>query len=287
MKKKERVLYISNHQSTVDWIVADMLAVRQGSLGNLRYIMKDGLQFLPVYGFYFYQHGCIYVRRGNFKPEKLIRGLDYLQNPNIDSWLVIFPEGTRYNPCAPEAIEKSQKYAKELGFPMLENLLSPRSRGLYLTLIKLRNNFDALYDVTILYEDSKGEKGERLRAPQLFDFIMLNRPRLHIQINRIPISSVPKDEKDLQSWLHQMFFHKDKMISKFYNKDAADNHPVLSLSNGSLSTLGLYHTLPPLLFVVMVHIPVLACQLGRNLYWKIWLISTVGGYIWLAIRSVA
>lgn len=40
---------------TVDWIVSDFLAIRQGSLGRLRYILKNGLKYLPLYGFYFAQ----------------------------------------------------------------------------------------------------------------------------------------------------------------------------------------------------------------------------------------
>ena len=54
-KKQENVLYMSNHQCTVDWVVADLLAIRQGSLGRIRYILKSGLKYLPLYGFYFAQ----------------------------------------------------------------------------------------------------------------------------------------------------------------------------------------------------------------------------------------
>ncbi len=32
-----------------------MLAVRQGSLGHIRYIMKNDLKWFPLYGFYFQQ----------------------------------------------------------------------------------------------------------------------------------------------------------------------------------------------------------------------------------------
>lgn len=41
--------------STVDWIVADILAVRQNALGHVRYVLKDGLKWLPLYGCYFSQ----------------------------------------------------------------------------------------------------------------------------------------------------------------------------------------------------------------------------------------
>ena len=33
----------------------------------------------------------------------------------LQVWLVIFPEGTRYNPELPAVIEKSRKFAKDQG----------------------------------------------------------------------------------------------------------------------------------------------------------------------------
>lgn len=39
----------------VDWIIADMLAIRQNALGHVRYVLKDGLKWLPLYGWYFSQ----------------------------------------------------------------------------------------------------------------------------------------------------------------------------------------------------------------------------------------
>ena len=41
--------------STVDWMVSDFIGIRQGSLGRIRYILKSGLKYLPLYGFYFAQ----------------------------------------------------------------------------------------------------------------------------------------------------------------------------------------------------------------------------------------
>jgi lysophosphatidate acyltransferase len=39
----------------VDWIIANMLAIHQGSLGHIRYILKNDLKWIPFYGFYFQQ----------------------------------------------------------------------------------------------------------------------------------------------------------------------------------------------------------------------------------------
>lgn len=32
-----------------------MLAIRQNALGHVRYVLKDGLKWLPLYGWYFSQ----------------------------------------------------------------------------------------------------------------------------------------------------------------------------------------------------------------------------------------
>ncbi|KTF95994.1 hypothetical protein cypCar_00048306, partial [Cyprinus carpio] len=72
-KKKENVVYLSNHQSTADWIIADMLAIRQKALGHVRYVLKDGLKWLPLYGWYFSQHGGVYVKRSANFDEKAMK----------------------------------------------------------------------------------------------------------------------------------------------------------------------------------------------------------------------
>lgn len=40
-----------------------MLAIRQSALGHVRYVLKDGLKWLPLYGWYFSQviHLCEYL----------------------------------------------------------------------------------------------------------------------------------------------------------------------------------------------------------------------------------
>jgi Acyltransferase len=68
---------------SVDWILTNMVAVEQGSIGHLRFVMKHELQMIPLYGFYFHQHGCIYVKRGHFQPAKMLQSLRYLRNPKI------------------------------------------------------------------------------------------------------------------------------------------------------------------------------------------------------------
>ncbi|XP_048701268.1 1-acyl-sn-glycerol-3-phosphate acyltransferase epsilon isoform X2 [Lepidochelys kempii] len=116
-KNKENVVYLSNHQCTVDWIVADMLAIRQNALGHVRYVLKDGLKWLPLYGWYFSQHGGIYVKRSaKFNEKEMRNKLQAQVKAETPMYLVIFPEGTRYNPEMPKVIADSQLFADKEEF---------------------------------------------------------------------------------------------------------------------------------------------------------------------------
>ncbi|XP_051688655.1 1-acyl-sn-glycerol-3-phosphate acyltransferase epsilon isoform X2 [Oryctolagus cuniculus] len=116
-KNKENIIYLANHRSTVDWIIADMLAIRQNALGHVRYVLKDGLKWLPLYGCYLSQHGGIYVKRSaNFNEKDMRNKLQSYVNAGTPMYLVIFPEGTRYNPEQTEVLLASQTFAAQQEF---------------------------------------------------------------------------------------------------------------------------------------------------------------------------
>ena len=68
---------------TVDWLITNMVSVRGSNIGHLRYVMKNTLQYIPLYGWYFYVHGCIYVKRGNFNQSRMIDSLNYLKSDKV------------------------------------------------------------------------------------------------------------------------------------------------------------------------------------------------------------
>ncbi|XP_064101870.1 LOW QUALITY PROTEIN: 1-acyl-sn-glycerol-3-phosphate acyltransferase epsilon-like [Macrobrachium nipponense] len=285
LKKRESVLYLGNHQSTVDWIVADMVSLRCGSLGHLRYVMKDTLQLIPLYGFYFYVHGCIYVKRGKFSQQKMIASLDYLKNPKIPTWLVVFPEGTRYYPGHPKVIEKSEKYARDNNIQVLKHHLVPKTRGTWLV-TKILHAIDAIYDVSAFYEGSVNEEGIRGNAPQLIGMLMGKCKKIHIHIRRIPMSEVPKDEEELKVWLHNLYIKKDELAENFFTKDKEARASVQTRLGGRPHSLGLWSTLSSFLVFTAITVPVLCTKIGRQLYLQLLVYGTLGGYGWLALRSV-
>lgn len=293
LKVKERVLYISNHQSDVDWIIVHMLAARQGMLGQVRYVLKDTIQLVPLYGHYLYQHGCIYVKRSQFNPWKMTRALKYLQNPKIRTWMVVFPEGTRFNPESKALVSKSRKYAVEQGMEPLNHVLTPRVRGVSLVLNELRNHFDAIYNVTTIYEGTRDPvNGQQLRAPTMFEFLRIRKPKLHIHLERVGIESVPTIETELQEWLHRCFVEKDRLMKSYYMCKSNGNANVMSAENfvfgeRTVSQLSRWTTFPAFFLYTAILVPFIMFSVGRQLYWKILIFGSVGGYTWLAIRSVA
>ncbi|XP_068137458.1 1-acyl-sn-glycerol-3-phosphate acyltransferase epsilon isoform X2 [Hyperolius riggenbachi] len=212
LPKKENILYISNHQCTVDWIIADMMAVQQKALGHVRYVLKDGLKYLPLYGWYFSQHGGVYVKRSaKFNEKNMKNKLQSQMKAKTQMYLVIFPEGTRYNPNIPKVISDSQAFAMKEGLPVLKHVLTPRVKATHLAIETMQDYLDAVYDITVAYEGTITPSGQRREAPSMAEFLCKECPRIHIAIDRISVKDIPKEQTFLRRWLHERFENKDRV----------------------------------------------------------------------------
>ncbi|XP_041359293.1 1-acyl-sn-glycerol-3-phosphate acyltransferase epsilon-like [Gigantopelta aegis] len=281
-QQKENVLYMSNHQCTVDWLVCDMVAVRQGMLGNLRYILKDGLRYFPIYGFYLAQHDSLYVKRGGkFNVARANRQLARLRDDKTLTWLIIFPEGTRFNPELPDVIEKSQMYASDEGYKPLNHVLTPRYKAVQVSLEQMRSIISAVYDVTIAYSNTQNEEtDERVASPGMIEFLSGASRQIHVHLKRIDIRDVPEDEEELRHWLMDRFQQKEKLLSHFYSEGSKQfpGYPIKS-------KLGLTPTLPSLIIWGGLLAVSLATSKGRTYHWQSFLGFSVLGCIWMSIRS--
>ncbi|TKR59516.1 hypothetical protein L596_029176 [Steinernema carpocapsae] len=248
-KRQESVLVVSNHQSDVDWVVTVMLAARQSPEGGeqmFRVMVKNAIHFVPLFGWYIYQHGCIYVRRfGKFKREPVERQLHYLSNMGEPYWLLIFPEGTRFTKKRPDAIAKSSNICNKVGIPEFKNVLIPKAGGFSLALDGLTNdgNLDAIYDVTIGYGQTRQE-GRHGRPPNMFEFVCGNPQfqNIHVHVRRFAVSEIPSDPEERKKWLTERYQEKDRMLDDFYAKGTMDdlyekNAPRTSLSRTLLPAM--------------------------------------------------
>ncbi|XP_072181465.1 1-acyl-sn-glycerol-3-phosphate acyltransferase epsilon-like [Diadema setosum] len=290
LSKKENVVYVSNHQTTLDWVVTDMLAARAGCLGRIRYILKSGLKFLPLYGYVFGLHGSIFVNRGKkgTPPSftKVSKQLKSLRDHKIPVWMVVFPEGTRFRPDKAEVIKASQGFAYGQDLPVLHHVLSPRVRATHLCVEGFRGYVDTLYDVTIAYSNT-GEQGEgqvkRREAPSMPDFLMGKCPRIHIHMRRIAVDSIPSDIVDFQRWLHGVFAEKDRMLADFYSEDP-DKRGHLE-GKGRRSRLGLGTTFPAFAVSMLSMVPFVMLSSQRQAYWKLWVYGSLFTVIWMKLMT--
>ena len=44
-------------------MIAEQVALKAGAGGVVRYILKDSLKYVPLYGYFLYKHGCVFIRR--------------------------------------------------------------------------------------------------------------------------------------------------------------------------------------------------------------------------------
>ncbi|KAJ6665911.1 hypothetical protein lerEdw1_001383 [Lerista edwardsae] len=282
-KTKENVVCISNHQCTVDWVIANMLAIRQNTLGHVRYVLKDGLKWLPLYGWYFSEHGGIYVKRSaKFNEKDMESKLQAHINAKTPMHLIIFPEGTRYTPERPKIIADSQAYAEKEGLAVLKHVLTPRVKATHVAIDSLRNYLDAVYDITIAFEGTVDHKGERTVPPAMTDFLCRTCPRIHIYVDRIELKDIPKEQKCMKRWLHERFEIKDKLLTEFYD---AKNSKRRNKFPGKCvhSKLSLKKTLPSFLFLSTLTAIMLLSESGRKLYVKTWLYGTLVGWLSVSI----
>jgi lysophosphatidate acyltransferase len=281
-EQPENVLYISNHQCTMDWVLVEQLCIKQGnSGGRTRYILKDAIKYVPLYGWILGERGGIFVkRRRGTDQERFIRGLSHLAETNKPTWLVLFPEGTRYNPCNQAEIERSQEYARSLGVREMRHVLTPKTTGFELALDSIRNHFSAVYDVTIYYEGYyHGNDPVHSPSPDMFRFFTGKCRRVHVHIKRTPISEIPHNSEEQKMWLYNAFCEKDRLLDEVVTRGTYSSAVRQSLP------LPLQSTLLPTLLYSGVLIGALSHRYGR--WW--WIGSFVGfsliGFVRMSLKS--
>ncbi|KAL7607139.1 hypothetical protein Lser_V15G18775 [Lactuca serriola] len=221
--EKERVLVIANHRTEVDWMYLWDLALRKGSLGCIRYVLKRSLMKLPIFGWGFHVFEFISVERKWEVDESIMhKMLSTFTDPLDPLWLAVFPEGTDFTE---QKSINGQRFAVENGLPVLKNVLLPKTRGFHACVEILRGSLDAVYDVTIAYKN---------RCPTFTDNVFGVEPsEVHLHVRRIPLDQIPSSETECNTWLLNTFQLKDQLLSDFISQGHFPNEG----TEGELSTL--------------------------------------------------
>eukprot|EP00294_Goniomonas_avonlea_P006602 CAMPEP_0114543334 /NCGR_PEP_ID=MMETSP0114-20121206/2299_1 /TAXON_ID=31324 /ORGANISM="Goniomonas sp, Strain m" /LENGTH=235 /DNA_ID=CAMNT_0001727663 /DNA_START=325 /DNA_END=1032 /DNA_ORIENTATION=- len=137
------------------------------------------------------------------------RHMEYLVHHNLPIWLLLYPEGTRY--CEKKK-KICQDFARAHGLPVLNHILTPRTRGWVACAKGLRNRATAVYDVTMAYDPAAIPVGSTFVA--LLGGTFPKQAFVHVK--RYEMSALPKDQEGLERWCLDRFSEKDESLASFY-----------------------------------------------------------------------
>lgn len=256
-------VFIGNHQLYTDWFFLWFLSYTSSMAGNVFIILKD-LSKIPVLGYGMKNFNFLFLSR-KWEKDKIVltnqlltidadarglgpaNGVEHVlsvnlspQYSNIKHWpegsqsnkiwpyhIILYPEGTV---VSNKTRGRSLKFSQDRNLPQLKHVLWPRVRGLLLTLKKLRNTTEIVYDITTNYSDLRaGDCGEDIFSLKRH-FIRGFGPRavnMYIRgyhINEIPLGEDVEDiddvkEEDLkkfEEWLFKVWEEKDTLMDTFY-----------------------------------------------------------------------
>ncbi|MCD6496817.1 MAG: acyltransferase [Deltaproteobacteria bacterium] len=201
----ENAICIANHQQMTDIPYIFFLALAKGRLGDLKWMAKNIIKYVPGVGWGLLFLDTVFLDRDWASDEEHIRAtFANLTQNDVPTWLISFPEGTR---ITPKKLEKSQQYAKSKKLPELKHLLLPRTKGFVASMVGLREHVRAVYDFTLGYEAG---------VPTLWQFIEGFTRVAHLHVRRYPIEELPTDHESLSSWIMDRYVEKDALLDEFY-----------------------------------------------------------------------
>lgn len=159
-----RSVWMSNHQVYTDWLYLWCLAYYADLGDSILIILKKSLKWIPFIGWGMQFYRFIFLARNWANDQaQLAKQLEEVSSQNhVETspessnktakklLLLIFPEGTL---VSKQTRPVSAKFAEKMGIKDLENLLLPRSTGLFFCLRTLAKEMDDLWlvDFTIGY----------------------------------------------------------------------------------------------------------------------------------------
>ena len=151
----------------------------------------------------------IFLRRKWEEDESYItRAITHLLGYGYPYQYLLFAEGTD---LSPSNLEKDTKFAEERRVTVYRYLLHPRTRG-FEHLVELLRPFPnaCIYDLTVAYEGINGYLTEkRLVTGDLPS-------AAHVDLRRIPLSSLPSGNAAVGEWLKSHWDAKEKQLAAFY-----------------------------------------------------------------------
>lgn len=150
-------ILISNHLTYADWPLLYALSFRVRRTQVLRIFLKDLARLVPGPGWGCWMSDYFLVKKTQAKGEwsrdgdRIVERLKSYKALKNELWATLFPEGTFHDGGVPDLVQRTQAFARENKLPVLDYLLTPRTRGFLSCATFLRGHVDYIVDTTLVF----------------------------------------------------------------------------------------------------------------------------------------
>ncbi|KAM6916530.1 1-acyl-sn-glycerol-3-phosphate acyltransferase delta [Xenentodon cancila] len=195
----ENAIVVLNHSFDIDFLCGWTFCDRFGVLGSSKVLAKKELAYVPVIGWMWYFLEIVFCKRKWEEDRRMVtQSLQKLRDYPENFWFLLFCEGTRFTP---KKHQISMQVAESKGLPKLKYHLLPRTKGFWVTVQNLRGTAAAVYDSTLNFRNNE--------TPTLLGILNGKKYHADLYVRRIPLDSIPEDERECAAWLHKLYQEKD------------------------------------------------------------------------------
>jgi 1-acyl-sn-glycerol-3-phosphate acyltransferase len=203
LPSREDAILIANHQTAVDVLPLFALAARSERMGDMKFFVKDVFKYIPGPGWGMLFLDCIFLKRRWMSDRRRIKStFERFRTENIPLWLNIFPEGTRYRA---DKVRDAQITAKHYQLPLCEHVLVPYAKAFETSILGLKNQVQAVYDITIGYPQG---------IPSLWQMLCGDVKQIEVHVDRFPLTALPQDAQGIEQWLNERFWAKEQHLQR-------------------------------------------------------------------------
>jgi len=204
-------ILICNHVSSMDFLII-LTFLQSININNFNFVLKKEIEYIPGFGLIMYANSDIKLNRDwNLDKINLEKQVDNIINNNINKKqvILIFPEGTR---LTTKKLLDGQQYSMKNNLNIFNNLLVPKSKGLWFLInaLKNKNKLGNIWDITIAIPNilNKTSKSNGIIEGIKYKNIYLN-------ITLINLLEEYKNQDKIKEWLLNLWINKDNYLDNY------------------------------------------------------------------------